>query len=138
MLWSSDSRQNLEPPKQNHSSIVIIKVRRRAKIRVSFFAVNSYITYFGYAQLCGIIVGPFIGLLFDRNSINCCRKYALEDSSSPIVEKSAGLRVRRIEESVVPFLLTNIFCLMLSLLSLSPWRWGLVSPCFSLVTNKIQ
>eukprot|EP00112_Aurelia_sp_Birch-Aquarium-sp1_P014950 Seg3267.3 transcript_id=Seg3267.3/GoldUCD/mRNA.D3Y31 product="Solute carrier family 43 member 3" protein_id=Seg3267.3/GoldUCD/D3Y31 len=89
-------------------------------------SVSSYITYFGYAQVSGIIVGPFVGLLFDRNSIKCGRNDTIVDSSSQIVKQSAELRIRRIEESVVPFFLTNLFCLVVSVLSLSPWKWGLI------------
>jgi len=93
-------------------------------------SVDSYNTYFGYAQLCGILVGPWIGFVFDRNTIKCRGEQDSGDKE-PLVGENHQSRIAKVEGSVLPFVLTNLLCLGFSLLSLTPWRAGLI-PSFIL------
>ena len=90
-----------------------------------YIAVNHYSTYFGYAQLCGILVGPLIGYLFDKDTIKCKRDNF--DDKSPLLDVPEKQRVERMQAGVLPFFLTNLLCAAFALLSLAPWSWGLVS-----------
>ncbi|XP_065055240.1 equilibrative nucleobase transporter 1-like isoform X1 [Rhopilema esculentum] len=92
-------------------------------------SVNHYSTYFGYAQLCGILVGPLIGYLFDKDTIKCKRDNF--DDKSPLLDVPEKRRVERMQAGVLPFFLTNLLCAAFALLSLAPWSWGLI-PSFIL------
>ena len=91
-----------------------------------FSLVDVHSTYFGYAQFCGVLVGPLIGFIFDRNTISCKRAQNPIEKK-PLINTIACHRIDRIQESILPFFLTNVLCLGFSILSLTPWRPGLVS-----------
>ena len=64
--------------------------------------------------------------MFDRNTIKCRGEQDSGDKE-PLVGDNHQSRIAKMEGSVLPFFLTNLLCLGFSLLSLAPWKAGLVS-----------
>ena len=70
-------------------------------------------------------MGPITGLIFDRNSAKCRQE---SEEELPLCQQHpAAKRIKRMKESVLPFLLTNIFCLLISVLVMVQLKWALVS-----------
>eukprot|EP00795_Rhopilema_esculentum_P015584 gene15584-6853_t len=87
-------------------------------------AVKDYVTYFTYTQFFGLAVGPITGIIFDRNSVNCCHKD--KEGAEPLIKSHTQTRIKRIRESILPFMITTLCCVSISLFALVRTTWALM------------
>lgn len=106
---------------QQHS--ILLQFRFNC-ISISFL-VEYYLTLFGYFQLFGIFAGPIVGCIFDKPLLKCFKKY--DESETALLASPPQSHVAKMKESILPFVLTNVMTVALSLLSVLKWKPGLVS-----------
>ena len=68
-----------------------------------------YINLFGYIQFGGILITPVIGIIFDKDHIGKSEEKYIDPALK---------RVQRIQESIAPFVITNILCIIFCALGL--------------------
>ena len=89
-----------------------------------FVLVDYYTTLFGYIQLCGILTGPVVGCIFDRGLIKFSKSY--NENETLLIASPIRGHLIRMKQSILPFLLTSMLGIILSLLSIIKWKPGLV------------
>ena len=100
------------------------------------FTANEFISYFGYAQFCGILVGPVIGFVFDRSAFKC-KQTVKSDTNHLLIASADRLFLDKLQSAVLPFFLTNLVCLLFSFLAMAKWKSGLVSIVLRLLINVV-
>ncbi|XP_065055242.1 equilibrative nucleobase transporter 1-like [Rhopilema esculentum] len=87
-------------------------------------SVDYYTTLFGYMQLCGILTGPVVGCIFDRGLIKFSKSY--NENETLLLASPIRGHLIRMKQSILPFLLTSMLGIILSLLSIIKWKPGLI------------
>jgi len=71
--------------------------------------VSEYINLFGYIQFGGLLVTPIIGFVFDKSRLS---------SEKDALLTPAERRLQRLKECIMPFVITNVLCIVFCILSL--------------------
>jgi len=87
------------------------------------YTVSWYVNMFGYIQFCGVIITPIVGIIFDKES------FFGQVTPMPAEER----RLKKLSESVLPFVITSILAIAFCALSLIPHLYAQI-PAFVLYT----